>query len=106
MSGLAAGDLNRRITLQRPVADTSFTGAGSGTWQDVVTNLPANVYEPPPSRGEQVTDGVNIVSHPVRIRIRWRPEGGDRPDHRRVRGEDGHDRRRHRRVSAHRRHRA
>ncbi|MDN4632312.1 head-tail adaptor protein [Sphingomonas sp. PsM26] len=75
MVGLAAGSLDRRIRIERPVADTSFDGAGSGTWE-IVTTVWASVQDALPSRSEKLADGINIASRPSRVRIRYR-EGID-----------------------------
>jgi SPP1 family predicted phage head-tail adaptor len=70
---LPAGSLNRRITIQRPAADDSFTGAGSGTWP-IVAEVWANVQDVLPSRSERLADGINIATHPARVRIRYRTD--------------------------------
>ena len=64
--------LDRTITFQRPVADTNFDGAGSGTWEDVAT-VRANVQDVLPSRGEKMAEVVNIANRPARIRMRFMP---------------------------------
>lgn len=84
MPGLAAGDLNRRVTIQRPVADTSFDGAGSGTWTEVAT-VWAQVQDVLPSRAERMADGINIATRPARVRMRFRSDVT--PDMRFVMGE-------------------
>ena len=68
---LAAGSLNRLVQIERPVADPSFDGAGSGSWARVAT-VWANVQDALPSRAERVADGLNIASRPARVRIRYR----------------------------------
>jgi SPP1 family predicted phage head-tail adaptor len=68
-----ADTLDRRITIERPVADNSFDGAGSGTWEPVAT-VWANVQDALPSRAERLADGLNIASRPARIRIRFRTD--------------------------------
>lgn len=70
---LAAGSLNRLIRIERPVADTSFDGAGSGTWE-LVTLVWANVQDALPSRAERLADGLNIASRPARVRMRYRTD--------------------------------
>ena len=70
---MRSGDLNRRISFERPLADDSFDGAGSGAWEPVVT-VWANVQDALPSRGERLADGINISSRPARIRIRFRTD--------------------------------
>lgn len=72
---LAAGSLNRRIRIEKPVADNSFDGAGSGTWQQV-TETRASVQDMLPSRSEKLADGLNIATRPSRVRIRYREDVG------------------------------
>lgn len=75
MVGLAAGSLDRRIRIERPVADASFKGAGSGTWEPVAT-VWASVQDMLPSRSEKIADGINIATRPSRVRMHYR-EGID-----------------------------
>lgn len=70
---LAAGSLNRLIRIERPVADASFDGAGSGTWA-LVAEVRANVQDMLPSRSEKIADGINIAARPSRVRIRFRED--------------------------------
>jgi SPP1 family predicted phage head-tail adaptor len=72
MGIIEAGKLDRRIRFERPVRDDSFDGAGSGTWEEVIT-VWAQVQDVRPSRGERVADVVNLGSRPAKIVIRWRP---------------------------------
>jgi head-tail adaptor len=72
MAMIQPGRLNRRIQIERPVADTSLDGAGSGTWAAVGLPVWAEVQDALPSRGEKVADGVNISARPARIRMRYR----------------------------------
>lgn len=71
MLGRAAGTYDRRIRIQRPVADESFDGAGSGEWETVVT-VWANVQDILPSRGDKLADGMSMSARPARVRIRFR----------------------------------
>ncbi len=70
---LDPGTLNRRIRIEQPVADGSFDGAGSGTWQPVA-EVWANVQDMLPSRGERLADGINVAARPARVRIRHRTD--------------------------------
>lgn len=70
---MRAGDLDRRLTIERPIADTSFAGAGSGTWEHVA-DVWASVVDALPSRGERLADGINVTSRPARVRIRFRTD--------------------------------
>ena len=71
MPGMKAGQLDRRIRIERPVSDDSFKGAGSGSWALVAT-VWAEVKDVLPSRGERLAEGINIAARPARVRIRWR----------------------------------
>jgi SPP1 family predicted phage head-tail adaptor len=73
MLGLDTGSLDRRITFQRKVADESFAGAGTATWQPVAT-IWAEVRDVLPSRGERIADGLSIENRPARIRTRFRTD--------------------------------
>lgn len=68
-----AGTLNRRLRIERPVADESFTGAGSGTWEPIA-DVWANVQDMLPSRGERLADGINVAARPARVRLRYRTD--------------------------------
>ncbi|WP_294353326.1 phage head closure protein [uncultured Sphingomonas sp.] len=73
MVGLAAGDLRDRVTIERPVADGAFDGAGSGAWTKVAT-VWASVVDALPSRGEKLAEGINVTARPARIRMRYRED--------------------------------
>lgn len=73
MAGLAAGSLDKRIRIERPIADTSFKGAGSGSWQEV-KEVWASVQDALPSRGERMADGINLAARPARVRMRYRTD--------------------------------
>jgi head-tail adaptor len=68
---LRAGDLNRRVRIERPVAGPGFDDAGNGEWAPVAT-VAANVQDALPSHGERLADGLNASARPARIRIRFR----------------------------------
>lgn len=70
---MTPGSFNRRITIERPVADDSFDGAGSGSWAPVAS-VWANVQDALPSRAERLADGLNIASRPARVRMRYRTD--------------------------------
>ena len=74
MTGLAAGDFDRRITFQRKVVDPSFTSAGQEEWEPFAVNVPAQVRDVLPSRGEATSDGLTVANRPARIRIRYRTD--------------------------------
>lgn len=71
--GLAAGMLNRELRIERPVAETSFTGAGSGSWV-LVDTVRANVRDVLPSRGESLANGVSAYKRPARVRMHRRSD--------------------------------
>ena len=73
MVGLSAGSLNRRIRIERPVADDSFDGAGAGTWA-LVAEVSGEVQDMLPSRGEKLANGINVAARPARVRMRYRAD--------------------------------
>lgn len=73
MGGLAAGSLDRRIRIERPVPDDALDGAGSGTWE-LLTERAASVQDMLPSRGERMADGINVAARPARVRMRYRTD--------------------------------
>lgn len=73
MGGLAAGSLDRRVRIERPIADDALDGAGVGSWQ-LVTERAASVQDMLPSRGERLADGINVAARPARVRIRYRTD--------------------------------
>lgn len=81
---LDPGVLDRRIRIERPVADGAFDGAGSGNWAAVAT-VWASVTDMLPSRGEKLAEGINVSARPSRVRIRYRK--GITPNMRFVMGE-------------------
>lgn len=71
--GVSPGLYDRRIQIERPGADTSFDGAGSGSWAPVAT-VWAQVQDVLPSRGERLAEGINVASRPARVRMRFRAD--------------------------------
>ena len=67
------GPLRDRIRIERPVADSSFAGAGSGNWQKVAEAW-AELRDVLPSRGEKLADGINIATRPARLRMNYRSD--------------------------------
>lgn len=65
--------LTRRIIIERPTADDTFTGAGSGVWSKVA-EVAAEVLDVLPSRGERLAEGINLATRPARVRIRYRSD--------------------------------
>lgn len=74
MAGFAAGELDKRIRIERPVANNSFKGAGSGTWELVADGVWAGIRDMLPSRGEKLADGINVTTRPARVRMRYRED--------------------------------
>lgn len=69
--GVSAGKYRHRVRFERPVPDTSLDGAGSGSWAPVA-EVAAEVQDALPSRAERLGEGINLASHPSRLRIRRR----------------------------------
>lgn len=71
---IEAGKLDQRLRIERPVADASFGGAGSGTWETLGYAW-AEVRDVLPSRGEQVGQaGGTTMTRPARVRMRYRTD--------------------------------
>lgn len=66
-----ASKLNRRVRIERPIADDSLDGAGSGTWTSI-KEVWAEVQDALPSRAERLADGINVTTRPARVRMRYR----------------------------------
>lgn len=67
------GKLRDRVRFERPVADESFGGAGSGTYEHVC-EVWAEVQDMLPSRGERLAEGVNVANRPARVRMAYRDD--------------------------------
>lgn len=65
------GKLNRRVRIERPQADDSWDGAGSGAWA-LVGEAMAEVQDVIPSRGERLAEGINVATRPARVRMQYR----------------------------------
>ncbi len=76
-------DRNRQLRIERPIADPSFTGAGSGSWEKV-DDVRASVLDVLPSRSERLADGINLATRPARVRMLFREDV--KPDMRFVMG--------------------
>ena len=68
---IRAGDLDKRIRIERPIVDTAIDGAGSGGWELVAT-VWAQIRDELPSKGERLQSGINLAERPARVRMRWR----------------------------------
>ncbi|WP_288935068.1 head-tail adaptor protein [uncultured Sphingomonas sp.] len=73
MALLSPGQLNRRVRIERKVKNTSFSGAGSGSWA-LVAEVWASVLDVLPSRAEQLGEGISIETRPARVRMRFRTD--------------------------------
>lgn len=73
MTQLTAGELPDFIRIERPVADDSLDGAGSGRWE-LVDEVYAGVVDMLPSRGEKLAEGINVATRPARVRMRIRDD--------------------------------
>lgn len=67
------GRYNRRLRIERPVAGEAFDDAGSGSWS-LVGMTWAEVRDTLPSRGERLTEGINLASRPARVRLPFRED--------------------------------
>jgi SPP1 family predicted phage head-tail adaptor len=72
-----ASRLDRRLRIERPEPDSSFSGAGSGSWT-LVAEVAAEVRDLLPSRSERVESGINMATRRARVLIRYRAD--IRPD--------------------------
>jgi head-tail adaptor len=74
---MRAGQLDRRITIQRPVdvVDPVY-GPQEGGWENLLPlRIPANKKDALPSKTESVTNGgLQMSNSPARIRIRYRKD--------------------------------
>lgn len=69
-----ASRLRDRIRIERPVADDSLDGAGSGSWELVQDDVAAEIEDMLPSRGERIANGINVTAGPARVRVRYRTD--------------------------------
>lgn len=71
---MKAGTLDSLLRIERPLADTSLDGAGSGQWAGVAGAVWANVMDMLPSRGEKIANGFSVTARPSRVRMHWRAD--------------------------------
>ncbi len=62
-----------RVSIERPVADNTLKGAGSGAWAPL-DEVWASVVDVLPGRSERLADGINLATRPARVRIRFRSD--------------------------------
>lgn len=68
---MRAGQLDRRITIERPGVIDGEYGPQPGGWVPVVARVPAQVRDVLPSKSETVQDGLAVAIRPARLRIRY-----------------------------------
>lgn len=69
---MKAGDLDRRITIEKPVATVDpLFGPQPGAWEIVAARVPAQVRDELPSKSETTEGGLALASRPARVRIRY-----------------------------------
>ncbi len=66
-----ASERDQMVRIEHPIADDSFDGAGSGSWQPVGLEW-VGIVDALPSRSEQLAEGISITSRPARVRMRFR----------------------------------
>lgn len=71
-----AGQLDRRITIQRQQVDTAgeFGPQPTDTWVNafpLLARIPAQVWDDLPSKSESVQNGLRMADRPARVRIRY-----------------------------------
>lgn len=68
----AGGQLDRRITIQRPtVIEDGEYGPQPGPWVDVYVRVPAQVWNTLPSTAERSEQAINMSEKPSRVRMRY-----------------------------------
>lgn len=68
---MRAGELDRRITIERPTFVDGEYGEQPGPWEVVAARIPAQRYDKLPSKSETVTDNLKQAILPARLRIRY-----------------------------------
>lgn len=69
---MRGGQLDRRITIQRPeTVEDDLYGPQAGGWSNVVERIPAQKWDDLPSNTESVQGGLRMSGRPARIRIRY-----------------------------------
>lgn len=68
---MRGGELDRRITIERPTLIDGEYGPQPGPWELVAARVPAQVWDNLPSKSETVADGLKQATRPARLRIRY-----------------------------------
>ena len=70
---MRAGQLDRRVTIERPISADAGDGYGPqpGDWVPFAVRVPAKVQDALPSKSESVQDGLAVVTRPARLRMRY-----------------------------------
>lgn len=69
---MRAGQLDRRLTLQRPgTVDDPVYGPQPGGWTDFAARIPAQKWDLLPASTEVNGPAVQVSGHPARVRIRY-----------------------------------
>lgn len=69
---MRAGDMDRRVTLQRQrVVDGGYGPQPVDIWDPVFSRLPAQVQDMLPSKSEQVQNGARVADRTARVRMRF-----------------------------------
>ncbi|PKV47990.1 head-tail adaptor [Janthinobacterium sp. 61] len=68
---MRAGQLDRRITIERPGVIDGEYGPQPGGWVQVAGRVPAQVQDALPSKSETVEDGLAVATRPARLRMRY-----------------------------------
>jgi head-tail adaptor len=70
---MRAGELDRRITIERPASvDDPIYGPQPGGWEVVAARIPAQRRDDLPSNTESTPNGLRLSDSPARLRIRYR----------------------------------
>lgn len=69
---MKGGDLDRRITIEKPgtITDPEY-GPQPGGWQEVFPRLPAKILDDLPGNTESVQGGLRMSGKPARVRVRY-----------------------------------
>lgn len=68
---MRAGQMDCRITIERPGTVTGAYGPQPGGWVPVAARVPAQVLDTLPSKGEAVKEGLAQATRPARLRMRY-----------------------------------